>query len=566
MNNKVKITGLTLAVMSLSSLAFAAPSAQEIQGAIVQTNPGANINQLKDYFDKARVEQDIEEGKKAAASQIERQASQTETSESTVKTFKLAGLNIDESRVLTAEELDSIKTSYVGKDVSVNDLYAIVDKINTLYAIKGNFTCRAFLPQQKIEQGVVAVKLIEGTNGEALVTGNKHTRASYVKNRIAVARGEVPTLDKLNKDILRFNATNDAQLRIVMNKGKEFGTTDYELKLTEPQNSVVTVFTDLAGNRNTGIWRGGLFYNLRSLTGNRDNLSLGYVGSEGTKSGSFAYSTPVNRMGTKVNVGYSANSVHSIRHKDEYRTFGHASTYNIGISQPWVTTAKTRSEAFLEYSHQKSTSDFAFSGYRTKIVGDSTNEISLGFSLVNYGKSHLIYQRHSLIHGNVDYDIRSNYTTTDSYNVYKGDALYQKVYQHGQQLTSRASLQKGFKDNIPSSRAFYIGGMNTVRGYYENFMAADSGFTLNVEYQMPISKDYKTKAYVFADYGHLFGENTQSENVDRSLYSLGFGVKSSFAKNIYANLAFAFPLKRSFDGMSEDANRMRIHFILTGQF
>ena len=68
-------------------------------------------------------------------------------------------------------------------------------------------------------------------------------------------------------------------------------------------------------------------------------------------------------------------------------------------------------------------------------------------------------------------------------------------------------LQKSFKENVPSSRAFYIGGMNTVRGYYENFMAADGGFFLSTEYQVPITKDKKTSAYVFMDYGRLFGEN-----------------------------------------------------------
>ena len=126
-------------------------------------------------------------------------------------------------------------------------------------------------------------------------------------------------------------------------------------------------------------------------------------------------------------------------------------------------------------------------------------------------------------------------------------------------------LQKSFKENVPSSRAFYIGGMNTVRGYYENFMAADGGFFLSTEYQVPITKDKKTSAYVFMDYGRLFGENRMSENVDRHLWSTGFGFKSLFAQKVYANLAFAFPLKKNFDGMDEKANSMRVHFLLSGQ-
>ena len=554
---KKVLAGVVLSSMFYSSVAFAAA------GYDVNLDPGASLNQLKDYFDRELTAMNLEEGKKVAATQVKSEKSSVEETKTDVKAFKLKDLTIDESKVLTQDELKAIKSYYIGKDASLNDLYAILDKINEIYAKKGNFTCRAFLPPQTIKNGIVHIKLIEGTNGTTIVSGNKHTKAEYIKNRMRIVKGEIPTLDQLNKDILRFNATNDAQLRIVMNKGKEVGTTDYELVLQEPQNSVVTVFTDVAGNRNTGIWRGGVFYNIRSLSGNRDNLSLGYVGSQGTHSGSIAYSTPVNRMGTKVNVAFSANTVRSIRDLG-YKTKGNAQSLSLGVSQPLITTAKTRSEVFLEYNHQKSKTEMT-DPINYTLVDDKTNEFALGFAMTNYGKSHLIYQRHSLVHGNVSYGVRDQNTTAENYNLYRGAAIYQKAYQHGQQINARMELQKSFKENVPSSRSFYIGGMNTVRGYYENFLAADGGFFLSTEYQVPITKDKKTSAYVSMDYGRLFGENRMSENIDRHLWSAGFGFKSVFAQKFFANLAFAFPLKKSFDGMDETASRMRIHFLLTGQ-
>mgnify|MGYP007127280919 CR=1 FL=1 len=43
---------------------------------------------------------------------------------------------------------------------------------------------------------------------------------------------------ELNDDLLRFNATNDVQLRITMHAGAEPGTTDYVISAYEPQKII----------------------------------------------------------------------------------------------------------------------------------------------------------------------------------------------------------------------------------------------------------------------------------------------------------------------------------------
>ena len=92
-------------------------------------------------------------------------------------------------------------------------------------------TCRAYLKPQPIKGGVVHINLSEGTAGEVNLSGNNSTRESYVRDRISLDGGEIPNIKKIDRDITRFNATNDAQLRIVMKTGKDFGTTDFEIIL-----------------------------------------------------------------------------------------------------------------------------------------------------------------------------------------------------------------------------------------------------------------------------------------------------------------------------------------------
>ena len=180
-------------------------------------------------------------------------------------TFELAEVHFSDSEILTPEELSAITADYVGKSVTVNDLYAIVKRVNQLYADKGFLTCRAFLTEQKIVNGVVKITLIEGRTGNVTVTGNKHTRESFIRNSFPLKEGEIANTQQLNRRLQLFNRTSDAPLRLVMKAGEKSGTTDYELIIYEPKNQALTLYTDNNGSEVSGRWRAGIFLSLQEF-------------------------------------------------------------------------------------------------------------------------------------------------------------------------------------------------------------------------------------------------------------------------------------------------------------
>ena len=48
--------------------------------------------------------------------------------------------------------------------------------INKLYEAKGYAVCRAYLPPQRIHEGAVQIKLLEGRTGNVTVNGLRFTR------------------------------------------------------------------------------------------------------------------------------------------------------------------------------------------------------------------------------------------------------------------------------------------------------------------------------------------------------------------------------------------------------
>ena len=556
MHKKHIISLVTLACLAASSSVFAATPETNVPNP-VKGDAGIQMNRMRNYLERERVNRQIAEDRAAAKNKVESEAAK-QAAPGEVITFELKKIVTDPSAVLTDAELDTIIKPYEGKQVQLNDIYAIVDKINALYNEKGYVTCRAFLPPQTITDGTVKLLLVEGRTGTATVSGNKYTKAKYITNRLHLAKGEIANIKQLNKDLLLFNATNSTQLRIMMKAGAEPGTTDYEITAYEPKRDTWTIFEDNAGSDTSGQYRTGLFFNTKSLSGNCDALSLGTVFSEGTKAANAMYSRSLGRSGTKMNLMYSANSTKVVKGDYEDKIKGHASSYAIGFVQPLLVNETTRTELSLDYNRQDSKTDW-LEGFRGNMVDDSVQDFTLGFAMTNYGASHVFYQKHSYVRGYSESTPELFDRRTQNFGFYKFNAMYQKLYQAGQMWNLRADAQWSGSDDMVSSRQFYMGGMYSVRGYTESLLGGDGGLSMGLEYSVPVTKGLE--AYLFLDGGRVWGSSAFG---DRSLAGTGFGLKGSLGAHAYLNVGLGFPLIRTVNEVEQ--SRARVHFSFNSQF
>ena len=520
---------------------------------------GPQLNRTMEMLERARVAQQIEEDRARQSSKIVDERKEEKVEESQIQ-FKVTSVDYGKSEVLTDEQIQAITSEYLNKDITVNDLYQMLGKINNLYAEGGYVTCKAFLPPQKVTGGVIKILLVEGKTGKVSVVGNKTTATSYVTRRIELPSGQVENLNHLNDKLTYFNGTNDVQVRVMLEAGQEPGTTDFVLQVYEPQQLNHTIFTDNAGNYSSGTYRAGYFYNVKSLTGNRDSLTMGTIWAEGLKSFSAVYNIPVSPSGTQLSLAYSCNATKIVRGDYENMSKGHSTAYSVTLRQPWIVNETTRSEVGLEYNHQNSSSDWMIPGEgRVSWVDELNRDLTPYFSHTTYGKSHIFYQKHSYTaYGN--HDGKDGHT--NDARMYKLSGYYQKAYKHGQMISARLDGQIEERGNLSSNKKFYIGGMNSVRGYRESFLDGDRGFSSSLEYQFPISKDRKHNMFLFYDYGNVRNDDWD----DHVLQSVGLGIKSSWNKHIYSMLCIAFPLIKEFPvTQQQKVSKTRLHFLVSGQ-
>jgi len=547
--------------LSVGSVAWAAPGTDSIPAGAIPAgaDSGVQLSRARDYMEQQRVAQQIEEDQERKKSKVETQTQKPEESAAKV-TFTLKQVQTDPSEILTEEEIRKITDQYTGKKVSLQDLYDITDAINKIYENKGYSICKAYLPPQRIHEGVVHISLLEGKTGNVTINGLRHTRKGYVANRIKLEPGKVANTDALTDRLQRFNATNDVQLRILVHAGEKPGTTDYEIAVFEPKsNHAATLYVDNAGYETSGRWREGIFYTMRSVTGQRDALRLNYLRSEGTNIFGANYSLPVNNLGTMLDFDYGANTTKITKGSLEAAGLkGRSYAAGITLRHPLRVDEKRRYEIGLQFLHQNSQTDVGTKlDNSIKVTDDIRNTYIPYISFTHYGKSSVLYHKHSLAftgYNNLNND-------GDNYAIYKLDTMYQKRLGGGQMLSARLNAQVASENKkMSSSDMFYIGGINSVRGYEESFLSGSQGFNASLSWLVPLDKKRIFNAFAFFDYGRVFGDASTQASMDQTLYSTGLGVTASY-KNFYSSLTLGIPLKREFNSLQgKKVDSTRIHF------
>ena len=515
---------------------------------------GVLLNRSREFFEQQRLRREIQEEKKKNLEGIAAPESSElpVTPEGEIR-FKLNGFEFSPSEVLTAEELNNLTAPYLQGEVSVNDLYRLVNEINALYEEKGYVVCRAGLPPQTISGGIVKIVLIEGKTGRVLIQGNESTKDNYIRKRIDLDMGSVSNLRELNKSLVWFNGTNDVQLRIELAAGALPGTTDYVLTAYEPKKHSGGLFADNSGSETSGEYRLGASYINSSLFGYRDQLSISAVGSDGTTAGSFMYSFPINKKGTKIGLSYSMSTVEIVDGPlKDVEVEGESSNYGISITHPFVVNEKRKIEGTLEFTKQNSSTDFMGFAW----VDDEITRYAAGVAITTFGDGYVWYNRHNISKGTWD----SLSGESKDYMKYDTTFMLQKMYRETQMLTVRFNGQYAFEDYLPSADQFYVGGSYSVRGYAESFMGADHGISLSAEYSFPTWK--KGEIFVFLDGGMLEGENAFEEN---TIYSTGVGYRISIAGKGFISITYGVPLVKDFEDEGMEVDSSRVHLVASYQ-
>lgn len=465
--------------------------------------------------------------------------------------FEVTEIRVTPSKLLTAEEVRKAVHFPGAGYMTVNDLSMMVDRLNALYKEKHIVTAQAVLPPQTVKDGVVYIRLIEGTYGNTTVAGNHRIDTEALLHRIHGKTGDLVDVNRLEDELRLYNTTNTYQVQAELVPGEREGTSDLHLVLQEKKNPLTSfIFADNTGQKESGRYRIGAYSEYRGIGGHDASFSVSPVWTEGIWGGSVLYDTPWGHYGTRAQISYSRNLVDIIDGAfKEYDMKANSNDFAISITHPMNVTPFSKVDFFLE-GHRK-WSDTEYSGM--ELANSVTRTLKAGFSARSFDDTGLWFAMASVTGYDSDDRVNNRENNGSYYSAY---LMRRQNLKDDQYLLCRLYGQYTAFTALPSTEQFTLGGMSSVRGYKESILSGDKGWFAGLEYGFPISSDHRTwRGFLFLDHGVAYN-NFSTKTTRDYLTSTGLGIE--YAKGgWYVKTVLGVPLN---DSGNIGSTAPRIHF------
>lgn len=466
-----------------------------------------------------------------------------------IKKFKITG-----NKKVSLSEIEKITKEYEGKEITVSELKIISDKITEIYWNKGYITSFAYVPPQKIIDGIVEINVIEGKAGKIKIEGNKYYTNTFIENHFEkVKKEEVLNNRTLERSLLILNEYPKLNINVNLTKGEELGLTDLIINVKEksyPFN--FSIFGNNYGSRYTGRPRVGFTFDLGNLTKHGDVLSLTGIGNiqdlDSMNYYKIGYTLPLMGTGAKIGVSWSHMKYMIDKELNPLEVEGKSDIYSLFLSYPFIRSRFQNLSLFASLNY-KDMKNYLFE--KTYLNSDdrySTLEIGLQRDRL-YTNSHLYWTAKATFGLGTFFGGMSDEEYTNSSRPGLADGTWIKlnidvvdIFKIGPtQLIARLSGQLT-TDNLLTGEQMILGGPETVRGYPTGEYLGDYGYFVSLEWRTPlIPGNFSINKYAnwafFIDHGSVY-KNDILPGEEKNHKATGVGAGLRIGVSNYFQLRF----------------------------
>jgi hemolysin activation/secretion protein len=415
-----------------------------------------------------------------------------------IRGFRIAGLT-----VVPETEMTEALAAFVGPNKRFQDLLDAAASVKRELAGRGYFLADVIVPEQKITDGIVELRVLEGRLGKVrlevdpAVSISRSLLESYLG---ALEEGALIRTGDVERALFQIHDLRGIVASSSFAPGATAGTADLSIKVSPGKKLDLNIDFDANGSIYTGLHRVGAGADANSLLGYGELINvrasnaidgnlrfartsiLAPVGPWGTKLGA-AYSELKYRLGTplfaplKVNGAATVNSLIAIHPIIRSRN-----TNLLVIGQhdkrkfydmQLASDAETMKKADV--------SSLSLSGdFRDRLGGGGINVFNVAYTLgdMKFGNAGL------------EATDLAGRKTRGPYG--KTNLSVSRLQAVGERLAFFGSFSQQFTNkNLDPSEKFSLGGPNAVRAYPQGEGAGDEGYfaSLEMRYRLPFEED-----------------------------------------------------------------------------
>jgi hemolysin activation/secretion protein len=386
------------------------------------------------------------------------------------------------------EKLAELVKPWVGKRLDIAGLNEAAGAITRHYQAAGHLLSYAYLPAQRVADGVIELAVLEGR-----LDGMQIVAAQDVRLRDEVVQAHTESLSapgpvlqtNVERQLLLLNDIPGVTARAAFTPGATTGTADVVVSVAEDDPLEVRGDFDNHGSKSSGEYRAGINVQLRDLFGWGDVTTAHALVSNkgGLVSGSLGTSVPVGGDGYKVGANLSHLTYELNAPFNAAGAVGTADVLGVDASYPFLRTADANIGARLGFEYQKLNDELRLLGTfdkRHDKVAMLTGTFDLRDSYGGVSAGSVTGSLGMLTQETPSFGLVTKPIGTTEWHKLGAQAARQQAISGPWSVYGRIATQYT-TGNLDSSQKMGLGGAGGVRSYAPGEASVDVGTLLTLE-------------------------------------------------------------------------------------
>ncbi|MEO7558638.1 MAG: POTRA domain-containing protein [Nitrosospira sp.] len=488
--------------------------------------------------------------------------------------FDIFEYRVQGATLLPVTMVEQAVYPYMGEKKSLQEVEQARDALERAYHESGYLTVLVSIPQQKVDDGVVSLTVTEAPVKRLRVVDSRYFSPADIKAAVPeLAEGNVPNFTEMQKQLASLNRTADRGVTPVLRAGKTPGTVEVDLKVKDQLPLHGSIELNSRQIPNT------------TLTRLSANVSWDNLWHKQHSLGVTALITPENPDQSKVISGnytmpmsfggflalYSVYSASDVASVGALNVLGNGLIVGGRYILPLPGSQKFFHTATLGVDYK----DF---GQAVNLLdgGSFNTPVSYLPFTVGWDGTWLGERRNTKLGLSLNFHVRGlvgdeaefankRFKAHSNYVFLRGNFSHTETFRQGWGLQGRASWQIADQPLINNEQSI-VGGINTVRGYFEVAALGDDSATGGLEAFTPNYAKHLTAALeefhllAFIDGGHVRVQQPLPGQIDHfNLLGTGTGVRLKGRHGLSAEFSWAVALEEA--GRTKAGDK-RVHFLV----
>ncbi len=479
-------------------------------------------------------------------------------------------IEVIDSSILTPADLAPIVQPLQGRSLTLAQLRSVADQITQLYLNRGYLTSRAILVDQLVRDGVVQIRVIEGSLERIDIDGANRTNPDYIRDRINLGAGTPLNQADLENQLrlLRLDPLFE-NVEASLRAGTGLGQSILSVRVTEANPFSAQLSIDNYSPPDVGSERMGVYASYRNLTGWGDLMEaqIFRTTTGGSTQFDFSYRIPLNPMNGTLQLRVAPSDFEITNPNVLIDITGNADLYEVSFRQPLRRSPREELAVSVGFTYRQGSSFF---NEIFPISASTTSVFKLGQDYIRRDTRGAWVLRSQFSLGTELFAATRGSEPNGQFISWLGQVQRVQILNPRNLLILQADVQLT-PDPLPSSEQFLIGGGQSVRGFRQNARIGDNGIRLAVEDRITLVRNEAGSATVqvapFADFGIVWNDadNPVQEPDQNVLAGIGMGLLWTPFPQLSLRLDAALPLV-DLDNRGENAQDQGFYFSVNYRF